>query len=102
MTYEPFKCPDCSVWWRGETHKCELPPAVTVTVKPPAVAEKTKSDGWNIGIGSYPKHYNCYVCGKELSKLDLVQQYKRCKNCRNTKGHGRYGKYKEYPSHGNA
>lgn len=20
---EPVKCPDCKVWWRGQTHKCE-------------------------------------------------------------------------------
>jgi hypothetical protein len=22
---DPFKCPDCGVWWRGETHKCSTP-----------------------------------------------------------------------------
>ena len=21
----PVKCPDCKVWWRGLTHKCEKP-----------------------------------------------------------------------------
>lgn len=24
--FEPVKCPDCGVWWRGETHKCETVP----------------------------------------------------------------------------
>ena len=31
MSYEPFKCPDCGTWWRGETHRC--PDAPTTRVK---------------------------------------------------------------------
>jgi hypothetical protein len=34
MEYTPFKCPDCKVWWRGETHKCETP-KLTIDVHKP-------------------------------------------------------------------
>ena len=50
MNYEPFKCPDCSVWWRGETHKCA------------SVKSSTDSPrkGW----------ISCPMCGKNVTKYD--------------------------------
>lgn len=90
MEYTPFKCPDCKVWWRGETHKCDTP-TVTVTVNPPATAEK-KKDYWKITT-EWDKRYQCYVCKGPLSKMDVVEQYTRCGSCRNkrNKGYGKYG-----------
>lgn len=44
---EPFKCPDCGVWWRGETHKC--------------YEERPKPRlGW----------ISCPICGKNVTKYD--------------------------------
>lgn len=57
MTYEPFKCPDCSVWWRGETHKCEDAP------KKASLAlhqHGPKEQGW----------ISCPKCKKPISKYD--------------------------------
>lgn len=50
MTYEPFKCPDCGVWWRGETHKC--------------ITAKSNTD--------YPRKgwISCPMCGKNVTKYD--------------------------------
>lgn len=50
MTYEPFKCPDCGVWWRGETHKC--------------ASAKLNTDSPRKGWISCPK------CGKNVTKYD--------------------------------
>lgn len=36
--YDPVKCPDCSVWWRGETHKCLL--TVTAALVQPVIQEQ--------------------------------------------------------------
>lgn len=90
MEYTPFKCPDCKVWWRGETHKCDTP-VVTVSVNPPATVEKDKGQiriesNWN-------RHDKCFVCKKQLSKSDVVMQYTRCAICREkrNKGYGRHG-----------
>jgi DNA-directed RNA polymerase subunit RPC12/RpoP len=90
MEYTPFKCPDCSVWWRSETHKCDIP-NVTVTVNPPATAEK-KDKYWEIKT-DWHKNYLCLTCKEPLSKLELVEQHTRCTNCRikRNKGHRKYG-----------
>jgi hypothetical protein len=29
---DPVKCPDCGVWWRGYTHRCDNGGGVTATV----------------------------------------------------------------------
>lgn len=54
MEYKPFKCPDCSVWWRTETHKCK--PEITYK----SVIPDPKSPNW----------YSCPKCGKRLMKKD--------------------------------
>ena len=51
MAYEPFKCPDCSVWWRGETHKC-----ASVPTKEKLIPTK----GWLM----------CPKCSKNVTKYD--------------------------------
>ena len=50
MTHEPFKCPDCSVWWRGDTHKC-------VTASKEVNPSRA---GW----------ISCPMCGKNVTKYD--------------------------------
>lgn len=50
MKYDPFKCPDCSVWWRGETHKCIVPMSNT----------DSQRKGW----------ISCPMCGKNVTKYD--------------------------------
>ena len=52
MTYDPFKCPDCSVWWRGETHKCASTKLKSNTDSP--------RKGW----------ISCPMCGKNVTKYD--------------------------------
>ena len=80
--YTPFKCPDCKVWWRSETHKCE-PPRVAVTVKPGVTVEET-GGGFVIKPSSKisystPKYQYCQVCQKPLGKTKET----RCKGCGN-------------------
>lgn len=29
MTFGPFKCPDCGVWWAGLEHRCKRTETVT-------------------------------------------------------------------------
>ena len=57
MTYDPFKCPDCGVWWRGETHKC-------IVAKPNADFQRKGTD--------YPRKgwISCPICGKNVTKYD--------------------------------
>ena len=50
MEYTPFKCPDCGVWWRGETHKC-------ITAK---LNTEYPRKGW----------ISCPMCGKNVTKYD--------------------------------
>lgn len=102
MVYEPFKCPDCSVWWRGETHKCEEKPKVTVTVKEPASAEQDKDGHWHVHPYEFRRYDRCYSCNKKLSKIELVAQYTRCESCRNKKGYRKYGYNKDFPSNWDA
>jgi len=90
MEYTPFKCPDCKVWWRSETHKCVVP-NVTVTVNPPSLAEKGK-DYWKVKT-EWSKHYQCLTCKEPLSKIELVDNHTNCEKCRikRNKGYGKYG-----------
>ena len=50
MTHQPFKCPDCGLWWRTETHRCsDYPPnkglSPTPTPKsPPKIPAKINVD----------------------------------------------------------
>ena len=63
--YTPFKCPDCGVWWRTATHKCEpksyLAPNTTTTTTPYTPAPKPDiKKGW----------LYCPICGKRVTKFD--------------------------------
>lgn len=59
MTYEPFKCPDCKVWWRTATHKCEdTPVKISVTKDSPYSPGLKK--GW----------IYCPSCQKPISRYD--------------------------------
>lgn len=53
MSYEPFKCPDCSVWWRGETHKCAGSSKLAKDIE-------SSRKGW----------ISCPMCGKNVTKYD--------------------------------
>jgi hypothetical protein len=67
MSYEPFKCPDCKVWWRGETHKCD------------SVTHVSKHSN------KYPSDWiQCDKCGKNVVKKSWhtcipLEQYKQQK-----------------------
>lgn len=66
MSYDPFKCPDCSVWWRGETHKCATPEPLNSTTKKTSdnlkIAQKKKRN---------PRDWiYCPSCEKPISKYD--------------------------------
>ena len=74
MTYQPFKCPDCKVWWRGETHKCDVTLSTRkvdarITSQHP-VYEKPidwqKSKDWIF----------CDKCAKKVTKYDWHTCYR--------------------------
>jgi hypothetical protein len=67
MSYDPFKCPDCKVWWRGETHKCDVP-KITVTVNKPK--DYNSHDGFVIKPWGFAKF--CKFCGTGLSPNDKI------------------------------
>jgi hypothetical protein len=57
MTHQPFKCPDCGLWWRTETHRCsDYPPNKGLSpVHPPKPKyPSTKIDVDNLDL--------CVVC----------------------------------------
>jgi hypothetical protein len=86
--YTPFKCPDCKVWWRGETHKCE-PPRVAVTVKPGVTVEDT-GGGFVIKptpYTPYVKPAKCKICNVPLENAKAMFCFKH-KNKKWDKGHG--------------
>jgi len=99
MEYTPFKCPDCKVWWRSETHKCDVP-NVTVTVNPPANAERDEKGYWKVKT-DWSKHYTCVKCKEPLSKQDMLEQHTRCGSCRSKRNKG-YGEYGYKSPNGNA
>ena len=53
MSYDPFKCPDCGTWWRGETHKC-------ASLSKPTTGAGSPRKGW----------ISCPMCGKNITKYD--------------------------------
>lgn len=77
--YKPFKCPDCSVWWRTATHKCEQAVA-KVTVTKPSPYSPYKGDNW----------IYCPKCGKSVTKYD----WHTCKHISNE-----YNKKRKQPPH---
>jgi hypothetical protein len=82
MSYEPFKCPDCKVWWRGETHKCD------------SVSYVSRH------YGQHPADWiTCNKCGKNVVKKSWhtcvsLESYKQKKDSDNDK--------KNKPPSGNA
>ena len=81
--YSPFKCPDCGLWWRTATHKCETSsyvarPQVTGVGKP-----KLPSYG--------PR---CTVCSVLLHKweLDTCWEHKKYNKNHNYKNYEKYKK----------
>lgn len=88
MSYEPFKCPDCSVWWRGETHKCvkKLEVKKTGPYKP----YESKS-GW----------INCPACAKPISKYNwhTCKSYDKLHEEHRTKKNGNFNDYPEGHGH---
>jgi hypothetical protein len=70
MSYNPFKCPDCKVWWRGETHKCDVP-KVTVTINEPKDypnKEDSHPGGFVIKPWGFARY--CKMCGVKLFSQD--------------------------------
>jgi hypothetical protein len=88
--YTPFKCPDCGVWWRTATHKCEpksylAPPTTTTTV---SEQDKKKKD--------LPKSKSrCNVCGEPLGiyEIETCWEHKKYRKYSHhyKKGYDKYG-----------
>lgn len=79
MEYTPFKCPDCKVWWRGETHKCETP---KVKVEVDKTLPWIKDNPYTTGGKPFtikprkidqpqPTRRFCVICDTELWPSDL-------------------------------
>ena len=87
VEYTPFKCPDCKVWWRTATHKCEV-----VSYSPPVTTTTTVSE--------QSKHYpslptnkkTCMVCGRAL----LKHEFYTCKKHESKYSSNEYNKKKEH------
>jgi hypothetical protein len=72
MEYTPFKCPDCKVWWRGETHKCETP-KLTIDVKKPSQWSPLTGQGQKdfvVKPKAHPSRRYCRTCDVELWPSD--------------------------------
>jgi hypothetical protein len=70
MSYDPFKCPDCKVWWRGETHMCAVP-KITVTInehKDYPDKHIPHDGGFVIKPWGFARY--CKFCGVKLSSTD--------------------------------
>lgn len=68
VEYTPFKCPDCKVWWRTATHKCDslsytVSPGTTTTTNPYKIKARTE-------VEPRPGWISCPRCGKNISKYD--------------------------------
>lgn len=84
---DPVKCADCSVWWRGLTHKCssvdvKMPDGYAKDVpkekkiKTPG-CPKCGITGWHSCVGAPKKYlYNCHFCKEPVD-------YRYSHNCHN-------------------
>ena len=97
MSNEPFKCPDCKVWWRGETHKCEVPNVVYKTAQ--IKVDHTEHIDKGFVVKPLLNKF-CSICGVTLNGKDwLAVSEGRCaKHSNQKKGKG-YG-WENYPPNG--
>ena len=74
VEYKPFKCPDCKVWWRTATHRCETEAPKLNFV------DQEKRPRWDLGKNTTTNHpanwIYCDRCSKKISKYDWHTCYR--------------------------